>query len=69
LICNKLGSLDALGNNFVDTFKFCRAPAGIKERNRRAVFALGEKGLKTVVTSVINLVSILMRGGAVLQES
>jgi len=29
-----------------------RASGGRKERKRRAVFALGEKGLKTVETSV-----------------
>lgn len=36
-------------------FIVCRAFGGRKERNRRAVFALGEKGLKTVDTSVMNL--------------
>lgn len=40
-------------------FIACRELGGIKERNRRAVFALGEKGLKTVDTSVMNLVIIL----------
>jgi len=59
LTCSTLGSLDTLGNNFVVTFMLCRASGGRKERNRRAVFALGEKGLKTVETSVMNLVSIL----------
>jgi hypothetical protein len=54
--CTKLGSLEALGNNFVVTFMLCRASGGRKERNNRAVFARGEKGLKTVDTSVMNLV-------------
>lgn len=34
----------------------CRAFGGRTERNNRAVLALGEKGLKTVETSVMNLV-------------
>jgi hypothetical protein len=68
LTCNRLGSLDAFGNNFVLILTSCRAPGGINERNRRAVFALGENGLKTVVTSVMNLVSILIRSGPVLQN-
>lgn len=33
-------------------FMVWRASGGRKERKRRAVLALGEKGLKTVVTSV-----------------
>ncbi len=37
-------------------FIVCRAVAGKNERNRRAVFALGENGLKTVDISVMNLV-------------
>jgi hypothetical protein len=41
----------------------CRASGGRKERNRRAVFAFGEKGLKTVDTSVMNLVIILTEVG------
>jgi hypothetical protein len=57
--CKTLGSLEALGNNLVLIFIACRELGGIKERNRRAVFALGEKGLKTVDTSVMNLVIIL----------
>ena len=36
-----------------------RALGGRKERNSRAVLALGEKGLKTVETSVMNRVIIL----------
>jgi len=57
--CKTLGSLEALGNNLVLIFIVCRELGGMKERNRRAVFALGEKGLKTVDTSVMNLVIIL----------
>lgn len=68
LICSTLGSLEALGNNLVVTFIFCRASGGRKERNRRAVFALGEKGLKTLDTSVMNLVSILTSRGPILQS-
>jgi hypothetical protein len=67
LTCSTLGSLDALGNNLVVTFISCRASGGRKERNRRAVFALGENGLKTVDTSVMNLVSILTSGRPILQ--
>lgn len=52
----KLGSFEALGNNFVVTFMICRAFGGRDERNRRAVLAFGENGLKTVETSVMNLV-------------
>lgn len=37
-----------------------RALEGKKERKRRAVLALGEKGLKTVETSVMNLVIIVV---------
>jgi hypothetical protein len=55
----KLGSFDALGSIFVSIFIICRAFGGRKERNRRAVLARGEKGLKTVETSVMNLVIIL----------
>lgn len=36
-----------------------RAPGGRKERKRRAVFALGLNGLKTVFTSVMNLVIMI----------
>lgn len=55
-----LGSGDALGRTFVLIFMpFDRAFGGRKERNSRAVLALGEKGLKTVETSVMNLVIIL----------
>jgi hypothetical protein len=60
----KLGSFDALGNSFVLIFMICRALGGRKERNRRAVFALGENGLKTVDTSVMNLVIIMRLEGA-----
>jgi hypothetical protein len=55
----KLGSRDVLGNNFVSIFIHCRAFGGRKERNRRAVLALGRNGLKVVDTSVMNLVIIL----------
>ena len=57
-----LRSLDVLGNNLVLIFIVCRAFGGRKERNNRAVLALGENGLKTVDTSVRNLVIILSRG-------
>jgi hypothetical protein len=58
--CTKLGSFDARGNNFVLTFiPVCRALGGRKERNNRAVFERGENGLKTVDTSVMNLVIIV----------
>jgi len=63
----KLGSFDILGNSFVFTFIVCRAFGGRKERNSRAVFALGEKGLKTVDTSVMNLVIILNCGREICQ--
>jgi hypothetical protein len=53
------GSFEALGNNFVFIFIVLRASGGKKERNSRAVFALGLKGLKTVFTSVMNLVIIV----------
>lgn len=43
----------------VSIFIDCRAFGGRKERKSRAVFALGENGLKTVDTSVRNLVIIL----------
>jgi hypothetical protein len=56
--CMKLGSRDALGNSFVSTFIVCRAFGGRKDKNRRAVFALGRNGLKVVDTSVMNLVII-----------
>ena len=54
-----LGILESLGNSFVSIFIVCLAFGGRKERNSRAVFALGENGLKTVETSVMNLVIIL----------
>jgi hypothetical protein len=41
----------------------CRAVGGRNERNSRAVLALGEKGLKTADTSVINLVSMAAEVG------
>ena len=50
------GSLDVLANIFVSIFIVWRAFDGRKVRNNRAGFALGEKGLKTALTSVINLV-------------
>ena len=53
-----LVSLDALGNSLVSIFIDDRALGGKKERKSRAVLALGEKGLKTVETSVMNLVII-----------
>jgi len=60
--CTVLGSVDDLANTFVLIFMpFARAFGGRKERNSRAVLALGEKGLKTVETSVMNLV--IMLGG------
>lgn len=58
----KLGSLDALGNIFVSIFMVCRAFGGSTERNNRAVLALGENGLKTVETSVMNRVIIFATG-------
>jgi hypothetical protein len=61
--CTKLGSLDTLGNNFVLIFMLCRASGGRNDRNKRAVFAFGEKGLKTVDTSVMNLVIIVAEAG------
>ena len=54
----KLFSLEILGRILVSTFMVERAFPGKKERNRRAVFARGEKGLKAVVTSVKYLVII-----------
>lgn len=59
LSATKLLSLDVRGNNLVSIFIVCRAFDGRKERNSRAVFALGENGLKAVETSVMNLVIIL----------
>jgi hypothetical protein len=58
----KLDSRDVFGNSFVSIFMVCRAFGGRKERNRRAVFARGRKGLKVADTSVMNLVIILDRG-------
>lgn len=58
----RLGSFDALGSIFVSIFIVCRAFGGRTERNNRAVLALGEKGLKTVETSVMNLVIIFATG-------
>ena len=56
----KLGSVDARGSSFVLTFiPVCRAFGGRKERNNRAVLDRGEKGLKTVDTSVMKRVIIL----------
>jgi hypothetical protein len=60
--CTKLGSFDARGSSFVLTFMpVCRALGGRTERNRRAVLERGEKGLKTVETSVMNLVIIVAK--------
>lgn len=59
LTSTKLGSLDIRGNSLVVTFMVWRASGGRKDRNNRAVLALGEKGLKTVETSVRNRVIIL----------
>jgi hypothetical protein len=41
---------------------FSRAFAGKNERKRRAVLDLGEKGLKTVRTSVMNRVIMMPSG-------
>ena len=54
----KLFSLESFGRILASTFIVLRAFPGKKERNRRAVFARGEKGLKAVVTSVKYLVII-----------
>ena len=58
LMLMKLLSLETLGRILVSTFMVERAFPGKKERNRRAVFARGEKGLNAVVTSVKYLVII-----------
>jgi hypothetical protein len=55
----ELLSLDDLGSIFVSILTVCRAFAGKRARNIRAVFALGEKGLKTVETSVRNRVIMI----------
>ena len=55
----KLFSLESFGRILASTFIVLRAFPGKKDRNRRAVFARGEKGLKAVVTSVKYLVIIL----------
>lgn len=60
--CTRLGSLDALGNIFVSIFMVWRAFGGRTERNNRAVLALGENGLKTVKTSVMNRVIMFATG-------
>lgn len=57
----KLPSLLALGSSFVSIFIELLAFGGRKERNNRAVLAFGEKGLKTVVTSVRKRVIIFAR--------
>jgi hypothetical protein len=54
-----LFSSDNLGNTFVSILTVCRAFAGKRARNNRAVFALGEKGLKAVLTSVKNRVIMI----------
>jgi hypothetical protein len=65
----KLGSFDIRGSNLVLTFIVCRAFGGRDERNRRAVFAFGENGLKTVDTSVRNRVIMMKRlSGSILQS-
>lgn len=58
LMLMKLFSLEILGRILLSTFMVERAFPGKKERNRRAVFARGEKGLNAVVTSVKYLVII-----------
>jgi hypothetical protein len=55
----ELLSLDDLGSIFVSILTVCRAFAGKSARNIRAVLALGEKGLKTVETSVRNRVIMI----------
>jgi hypothetical protein len=55
----KFLSFDDLGSNLVSIFIFSRASAGKNERRRRAVLDLGENGLKTARTSVMNRVIIL----------
>ncbi len=55
----ELFSLDDLGSIFVSILTVCRAFAGKRARNIRAVFALGEKGLKAVLTSVRNRVIMI----------
>jgi len=62
LISTIAGSLELRGNNLVFTFIVCRALEGRRERNNRAALAFGEKGLKTVDASVINLVIIVYGG-------
>jgi hypothetical protein len=61
LTCTKLGSFDVRGNNFVVTFIVWRALGGRKARKIRAVFDFAAKGLKTVLTSVKNLVIMTAR--------
>lgn len=56
----ELLSLDDLGRIFVFILIACRAPAGKRARNIRAVFALGENGLKTAETSVRNRVIMIL---------
>ena len=46
----------------------CLALLGRNERNRRAVLALGEKGLKTVVISEINRVIMVESLSLVLRD-
>jgi hypothetical protein len=55
----ELLSLDDLGRIFVSILTVSRAFAGKRARNIRAVFALGENGLKTVETSVRNRVIMI----------
>jgi hypothetical protein len=55
----ELLSLDSLGSILVSILTVCRAFEGKRARNIRAVFALGEKGLKIVVTSVRNRVIMI----------
>jgi hypothetical protein len=64
----ELGNLEDFGSIFRSIFIVSRALEGKNERNRRAVFAFGEKGLKTVDISVMNLV-IMVAVGQVLSPS
>jgi hypothetical protein len=56
-----LFSLDVRGSNLASIFMVWRALGGRKERKRRAVLALREKGLNEVLTEVMNLVIIFAR--------
>lgn len=68
--CTRLFSLDMRGRSLVSIFiPVLRAPGGRKERKSRAVFALGLKGLKTVFTSVMNLVIMMAQCEAIIYIS